>query len=136
MPGARAFFDSNILLYLLSADDRKADRAEGLLAQGGTISVQVLNEFAAVASRKIGMTWGEIREALDPIRSVCEVVPVTVETHDQALELAARHGWHIYDALIISSALRAECSTLYSEDLHDGQRVGPLRIVDPFAART
>jgi len=136
MPGARAFFDSNILLYLLSADDRKADRAEGLLAQGGTISVQVLNEFAAVASRKIGMTWGEIREALDPIRSVCEVVPVTVETHDQALELAARHGWHIYDALIIASALRAECSTLYSEDLHDGQRVGPLRIVDPFAART
>jgi len=136
MPGARAFFDSNILLYLLSADDRKADRAEGLLAQGGTISLQVLNEFAAVASRKIGMTWGEIREALDPIRSVCEVVPVTVETHDQALELAARHGWHIYDALIIASALRAECSTLYSEDLHDGQRVGPLRIVDPFAART
>jgi len=70
MPEVRAFFDTNILLYLLSDDAAKADCAEELVATGGVISVQVLNEFAAVASRKLGMSWNEIREVLHPIRTV------------------------------------------------------------------
>ena len=53
MPDAKPFLDTNVVLYLLSADAAKADRAEELLAGGGIISVQVLNEFAAVASRKL-----------------------------------------------------------------------------------
>jgi len=135
VPGVRAFFDTNVLLYLLSADSRKADRAEALLAQGGVISVQVLNEFASVASRKVGLSWKEIREALDPIRAVCNVEPVTLEVHACALGLAAKHGWSFYDSLIVAAALLSGCSTLYSEDLHDGQRVeGSLRIVNPFRA--
>jgi predicted nucleic acid-binding protein len=40
------FFDTNILVYLASADSTKADRAEAAIAAGGAISVQVLNEFA------------------------------------------------------------------------------------------
>ena len=55
MTGAKSFFDTNVALYLLSADTAKTDRAEELLSTGGTISVQVLNEFAAVASRKLRM---------------------------------------------------------------------------------
>jgi predicted nucleic acid-binding protein len=55
MPEADTLFDTNVLLYLLSEDATKADRAEKLVANGGVISVQVLNEFAAVASRKLGM---------------------------------------------------------------------------------
>jgi predicted nucleic acid-binding protein len=55
MSGTDAFFDTNVLLYLLSGDASKADRAEALVAAGGIISVQVLNEFASVASRKLGM---------------------------------------------------------------------------------
>ena len=64
------FFDTNVVLYLLSADTAKADRAEELLARGGTISVQVLNEFVAVASRKLRMSWIEMRESAgrDPSR--------------------------------------------------------------------
>lgn len=61
---AEAFFDTNVLLYLVSADSRKADRAESLLAQGGHVSVQVLNEFASAARRKAAMPWEEIREVL------------------------------------------------------------------------
>ena len=57
MSAADAFFDTNVVLYLFSADAAKADRAEALLAAGGLISVQVLNEFAAVARHKLGMTW-------------------------------------------------------------------------------
>jgi predicted nucleic acid-binding protein len=78
----------------------------------------------------------EIRAALEPIRSGCEVVPVTVETHDRALELAARHGWRIYEVLSMAAALPGECRSHFSQDLHDRQRGGRLRIVDPFAARS
>ena len=62
MSGTEAFLDTNVLLYLLSRDAAKADRAEALVVAGGVISVQVLNEFASVASRKLEMSWAEIRE--------------------------------------------------------------------------
>ena len=107
MSGGEDFFDTNVVLYLLSADPAKADRAEELLAIGGTISVQVLNEFVAVASRKLHMSWIEIREVLAQVRAVCAVEPVTIETHERALRLAERYGISIYDALIVSAALLA-----------------------------
>ena len=123
MSGGEDFFDTNVVLYLLSADTAKADRAEELLAIGGTISVQVLNEFSAVASRKLRMSWIEIREVLSQIRAVCAVEPITFETHERALRIAERYGLSIYDALIVSAALVANCKTLHSEDMQDGQVV-------------
>jgi len=135
MPAAETFFDTNVLLYLLSEDVVKADRAEELLANGGVISVQVLNEFAAVTSRKLGMSWREIRDVLLPIRSVCEIEPITVEAHDRAVALAERYGLSFYDATIVASALLAGCKTLYSEDLQDGQVIDrQLRIRNPFVS--
>lgn len=130
---AKTFFDTNILLYLLSGDAAKADRAESALLNGGWVSVQVLNEFASVASRKLGMTWPEIKEALAPIRVVCKVVPITVETHDLGLEIAERYGFSLYDSLIVASALLAGCEILFSEDLQDCQRINDqLVISNPF----
>jgi predicted nucleic acid-binding protein len=85
MSARDAFFDTNIILYLLSADSIKADRAEELLTIGGTISVQVLNEFASVASRKLKMSWVEIKDVLAQVRAVCTVEPISVATHDRAL---------------------------------------------------
>lgn len=133
MSGAEFFFDTNVVLYLLSADSAKADRAEELLAIGGIISVQVLNEFAAVASRKLGMSWPEIREVLAQIRVVCPVEPMSVDTHDKAVQVAERYGLSIYDALIVAAALLAGCATLYSEDMQDGQVIErQLTIRNPF----
>ena len=133
MSGGEDFFDTNVVLYLLSADSTKADRAEELLAIGGTISVQVLNEFVAVASRKLRMSWIEIREVLAQVRAVCAVEPVTIETHERALRLAERYGISIYDALIVSAALLANCNTLHSEDMQDGQVIErQLTIRNPF----
>jgi len=134
MSGDEDFFDTNVVLYLLSADTAKADRAEELLAIGGTISVQVLNEFVAVASRKLRMSWIEIREVLAQVRAVCAVEPMTIETHEGALRLAERYGFSIYDALIVSAALLADCKTLHSEDMQDGQVIDrTLTIRNPFA---
>ena len=135
MSGGEDFFDTNVVLYLLSADTAKADRAEELLALGGTISVQVLNEFVAVASRKLRMSLIEVREVLAQVRAVCAVEPITIETHERALQIAERHGLSIYDALVVSAALLAGCKTLHSEDMQDGQVIErQLTIRNPFAA--
>ena len=135
MSGVEPFFDTNVVLYLLSADAGKADRAEELLAAGGTISVQVLNEFAAVALRKLRMSWPEIREALEPIRAVCSVQPLSIETHDRATKISERYELPVYDSLIVAAALLAGCKTLYSEDMQNGQVIErELTICNPFDA--
>jgi predicted nucleic acid-binding protein len=133
MSAAEPFLDTNVLLYLLSADAARADRAESLLADGGTISVQVLNEFASVALRKLDMPVAELREILEPVRSVCRVEPVTEDTHDRALGLVERYRFSLYDAMLVAAALSAGCTRLYSEDLQHGQLINrQLRIVNPF----
>jgi len=129
-----SFFDTNVLLYLLSKDAAKADRAEALLASGGVVSVQVLNEFASVASRKLAMTIPDIREILSTIRAVCIVKPLDIETHELGLDMAERLRFSIYDALIVAAAVRAGCAILYTEDLQQGQMIEKLQIRNPFAA--
>ena len=133
MAAAKAFIDSNVILYLLSADTKKADAAEAILHAGGLISVQVLNEIANVAVRKLGMSWTEINQFLAPLRSLCTVEPLTVETHDRGREVAERYGLNVYDSMIVAAALLAECTVLYSEDMQAGLLVDKqLRIADPF----
>ena len=136
MNGTEVFFDTNVLLYLMSADEAKADRAESLIAGGGVISVQVLNEFAAVAVRKHALSHAEIRDALEPIRTVCRLEPLTVETHDLGLQLAERYGFSVYDAMIVAAALLAGCGILFSEDMQHGQRIEDrLTLCNPFLAQ-
>jgi predicted nucleic acid-binding protein len=129
------FFDSNVLVYLASADARKADIAQGLLARGGVVSVQVLNELANVARRKVGLGWAETSDFLAAIRAFVTVEPLTVETHDLGLALAERHGLAVYDAMIVASGLLAGCETLLSEDMQHGfVAAGQMTVVNPFAA--
>ena len=129
----RPFFDTNILLYLLSEDNRKADRAEAIIATGGVISVQVLNEFASLASRKLGMAFDEIRDTLDTVRAICQTQPLTIETHDLGLDIAERFGFSLYDSMIVSAALQSGCTILYSEDMQHGQEINTqLVITNPF----
>jgi len=126
------FFDTNVLLYAVGAEDSRAERARRLLADGGLISVQALNEFTNVARRKLGQPWAEINEKLGAVRALCEVKPLTVATHERALALAERYGYQIYDALQLASALENGCSVLYTEDLQNGQQIEGLTIRNPF----
>ncbi|HEX9324371.1 MAG TPA: PIN domain-containing protein [Xanthobacteraceae bacterium] len=136
MSASERFLDTNVLLYLVSGEPAKADRAEGLIAAGGIVSVQVLNEFVSVCSRKLAMKMPEIREILAAVRACCRVEPLTISTHDLGLDLAQRFGFSIYDALIIAAAVLAQCKTLYSEDLHHGQRIDGVTIRNPFGHRS
>jgi predicted nucleic acid-binding protein len=133
MSGADSFFDTSVLLYLLSNDAVRADRIETLLVARGVISVQVLNEFAAVALRKLKMPLNEIREILDTIRAVCAVEPITVETHDRGLAIFERYRFSLYDSILVATALISGAKTLYSEDLQHGQIIDKqLRVINPF----
>ena len=133
MKASERFIDTNLLLYLLSADTRKADIAEQELEQGGTVSVQVLNEFSSVALRKFKMPLAEVREVLAGLRAACSVVPLTEAVHDKGLELVERNGLSVYDAMIVAAALLAGCKTLLSEDMqHDQLFQRTLRVRNPF----
>jgi predicted nucleic acid-binding protein len=133
MSGDETFFDTNILLYLLSDDEAKADKAEELLGAGGVVSVQVLDELTAAAIRKPSMPIADVREVLRTIRAICRVDSLTVETHDKGLEISERYRFSLYDSMIVASALLAKCTTLYSEDLNHHQRIDDqLTIINPF----
>ncbi len=133
MPAADVFFDTNVLLYLVSGDPAKANRAEQIVAQGGVISVQVLNEFAAAAAGKKGVQFAKIRETLSAFRALFAVVALDVETHELGLDIAERYRVSIYDSMIVAAALRAGCTTLYTEDLQHRQTIEQLTIRNPFA---
>jgi len=126
------FFDTNILVYAVSGNAAKADRAEQLIASGGVISVQVLNEFASVATKKLRARVANVRSVLERFRTLCTVVPLDIETHEGGLDLAERYRLAIYDSMIIAAALRAGCRTLYTEDFTDGQVIEGLTIRNPF----
>ncbi|MEQ8347582.1 MAG: PIN domain-containing protein [Sneathiellaceae bacterium] len=132
---APPFIDSNVILYLTSGDARKAGRAEQLLHAGGVVSVQVLDEVAHVARRKMAFTWPETRLFLDSLRRLVDVKPVTQEVHDLGLEIAERYRYSIWDGMIVGAAISAGCDILLSEDLQHGQVVeAALTIRNPFAA--
>ena len=87
------FFDTSVLLYLLSADIEKADRVEELVQRRGVISIQVLNECAAVALRKHALSVAEVREVTSTLREFCRTHPLTLEVHEHGLEIAERSGF-------------------------------------------
>ncbi len=129
----RRFFDTNVLVYAF-LDSEKRERALEVLAQGGVISAQVLNEFTHVAHRKRRRPWPEIEAALGTLREwFGDIVPLTSVTHAAAVALARDHGFAFYDALIVAAALEGGCDTLFSEDMQHGRDVGGLTIVNPFA---
>jgi predicted nucleic acid-binding protein len=130
----RAFLDTNVLIYSLAENDPRSAKAEELLETGGIISIQILNEFTSVARRKLSLSWEEIQEAIDAFLLLCpSPLPIALELHEAARTIAEKHGYGIYDALVIAAALAANCSILYSEDLQDGQRINDhLSIRNPF----
>jgi len=133
MPG-KAFLDTNVLIYAVTQSDARAARAEELLLSGNVLSVQILNEFTAVARRKLLMSWPEVVEAVEAFLVLCpSPIAVTLEIHEAARVIAQKLGCNIYDALVVAAALEAGCDVLYSEDFQDGQRIeGKLTVRNPF----
>lgn len=130
------FFDTDVPLYLLSGKTALALRAETLIAGGGVVSVQVLNEFASVTSRKLRMNWAEIGELLAGLRAACEVIPLTENVHKQGLAIAKRHKLTVYDGMIWAAAILSGCTVLYSEDMQHGLKIENTLLQNPFLGET
>jgi len=128
----KPFIESNVVLYLFSSNTVKADRAEALLESGGLISVQVLNEVASVCLRKLKMTWKDVDSVLETLKSTCEVLPVTLASHEKAVGLAKRFQISLYDANIVATAILCGADTLFSEDMQNGMSMESVTVVNPF----
>ena len=133
MSKSDTFFDTNILVYLSDTDLTKAQRSAEVVAAGGVVSVQVLNEFVLVARRKMHKPWPDVRAMLTTIRPDLHVVPVTEQVHQHGLQYGERYGFRIFDSMLIAAAQLAGCTTLYSEDMQDGQVIDGLTIRNPYA---
>jgi len=134
---AERFLDTNILIYAFASGDRRCARAEALLADGGVIGLQVLNEFTNVARRKLGWEWPQIEAAITVISELLgPAMPLTTEIHNQALKLARGGALSFYDALIVAAASDAGCSVLLTEDLQHGRKFGGVTVQNPFLEET
>lgn len=132
MPGER-FFDTNVLIYAFAAGDRRSATAESLLAEGGVIGVQVLNEFTNVVRRKLGWNWSQVQAALAAIAELTgPALSLTADIHTQAVKLARESSLAFYDALIVAAAADAGCRVLLTEDLQHGRSFGGVTIQNPF----
>ncbi len=125
----KPFFDTNILVYAQA----KGDLARQLLITGGTISVQVLNEFANVMRKKFTRSWREIGSAIVDIELVLiDVRSITIDSHRKAMSICDDNGLSLYDALIVAAAAEAGCDCLWTEDMHNGAIIAGVKIQNPF----
>lgn len=135
---ARSFFDSNILVYTddRAAPEKRLDALQRLFRArreaSGVLSTQVLQEYFAVATRKLGVPAGKARRKVE-IFSRFDLVQVDLPLILSAIDLHRLHQVSIWDALVIRAAQEAKCVVLYSEDLPSVRRFDGLEIVNPFA---
>jgi predicted nucleic acid-binding protein len=131
-----AVLDTNILVYAVSrleADREKRVRAEDLIRQPFGISGQILQEFYVNVTRKIKtpLSPAEALEWVEQLESQ-PFVPIDAGLVKNGIVIAARYQIHYWDGAIIAAAEALGATTLYSEDLSDGQTYGAVRVVNPF----
>jgi len=130
---ADPFLDTNILIYAFANGDPRASKALSFMVTGGTVSVQVLNEFVNVSRKRLARTWSEIERELAAIRTLLgPPLPLRAEDQEEAVRIAKRYNFGIYDSMMVASAIGAGCTILYTEDLHHGQKIGALTVRNPF----
>lgn len=131
------FLDTNIVLYAIGSDESKRLVAANLLAQTPTISTQVINECSHVLRRKQRLSPDDVMRELSAVIKAVRLVNVGISEIFSAWSIASRYKFSHYDSLIIASALAANCSVLYSEDLQDGQVIeSGLTILNPFLIKS
>jgi predicted nucleic acid-binding protein len=130
------FVDSNVLIYCLKSDDPRHPIALRLLQSGPSISVQALNEFCSIASRKLGLGAQDVFSASNTMQALLGPVhPILPADHNRAHELRIQYQLQWRDSLQLAVARRAGARTFFSEDMQDGFVVdGVLTIRNPFAA--
>ena len=131
----KIFLDTNIVVYSYSNNEAiKQGIARGLITDCDSyVSTQVLQELTNTVTKKLGFDYAA---AIDAINECTQNNKLHVNTHTtilKACDVAQQYRFSFYDSLIIAAALECNCTTLYSEDLHNSQIIdGKLKIVNPF----
>lgn len=134
----REFIDTNVLVYADDARDRrKQARARELIRRlmrerRGVLSLQILQEFFAAATRKLGMSSKEAKQRVS-LYSRFDVVTLTPTDLLAAIDLHRMHQLSIWDSLVIRAALNGACTVLYTEDMQAGYTIEDVLLTDPFA---
>lgn len=134
---ARSFLDTNVLLYSDDRDARGKRRraldllAEHRLARSGVVSLQVLQEYFAAATRKLGVEAAIARRKVELFANY-HLVVLDVDDVLAAIDLYRLHQLAFWDALVVRAASQGGCSVLYTEDLQDGRSIDGVTIVNPF----
>jgi predicted nucleic acid-binding protein len=125
--------DTNIAIYALT-DSPKSERAEQAIANSDFLSVQVLNEYAWVAQRKLRRAWAEASQDVELLREWSgDIRSVTQSDNQEGMRIAERYNLQFFDALLVAVSLANGATTLYSEDMHHGLVIdGKLTITNPF----
>jgi predicted nucleic acid-binding protein len=136
----KAFFDTNVLMYVHGADPVKAAIAKKLFdrysASGRILlSTQVVQEFYAAGSRKLGIARSQLQEAVAALLGVPLVILGGAEILS-AIQIEERYNISFWDALILAAAESGGAEVLYTEDLNDGQQYGSVMVKNPFRAST
>lgn len=136
---ARQFVDTNVLIYAhdVSAGDKHL-RAQGLIedlwqSRLGCLSIQVLQEFYVNVTKKVARPLAtSVAAQIITDLSTWQIHSPTPSDVLQAIRLQERYQLSFWDAMIISSALRMGCQTVWSEDLNSGQTYDQVMVVNPF----
>jgi predicted nucleic acid-binding protein len=132
----RSFIDTNITLYTIGQDKHKTEVARNLVGTVPFVSAQVINECISVCLRKFGFSRAQAYAFADTIMRRTNVLPLDEAVIRKSAELAIQYQLSNWDALIVAAALLADCETLYSEDMQNGQVYdGRLTIINPFIAK-
>ena len=136
---ARRLLDTNILIYAVRpepGEERKRSIALELLrAEGVVVSVQVLQEFYAQATRLSHpnrLSHDDAMQFLDALPTEA-VQELTVVVFRRATALCRRYQISYWDAAIIAAAQMAGCDAVYSEDLNAEQNYDGMPVINPFA---
>ncbi|MCY4661498.1 MAG: PIN domain-containing protein [Acidobacteria bacterium] len=133
----REFLDTNVLIYAHDGrDPRKQTCARDLIRRllrerRGVLSLQVLQEFFAAATRKLGMSSEDARRRIVQY-SRFDVVTLGVADLVAAIDLHRLHHVSLWDALVVRAALNGACTTLHTEDMQSGYVVETLTLRNPF----
>ena len=131
------FVDTNVLIYFIdSRNTAKQSIARAVLANAigsrqYVISSQVLNEFANVALKKLGLTEDEVRQYIEAFQHI-HVVFQQSGWAVRALEIRKQYGLQFYDSLMLAAAEFVGCDEILTEDLNDGQIYCGVKAVNPF----
>ncbi|MDX2143903.1 MAG: PIN domain-containing protein [Rhodospirillaceae bacterium] len=140
----RVAIDTDILVYMEGRSSSESDAVKAraarqivnLISQDRRILPrQTLVELFAVLIRKGGMSPLDARSVVLQWQDSCVVAENTAVAFSEALDIAVRHKFAIWDALILSVAAEARCRFLLSEDMADGFAWGGVTVVNPFAKK-